>query len=116
MYIIHPNNIHNHLQIFFQFVYRFKEALNETRCCQTFGNWKVRFGCLKKTFMFDPVKCAWIIVVTAILHNFIMERVDIEQGQFINLNNDVEDCPAQIYDNRDAIQRNEGRLQHDQIA
>ena len=47
-----------------------------------------------------------------------MERGDIctEQGQVINLNNDVEDHPAQIYNNRDVIQRNEGMLQCNQIA
>ena len=47
-----------------------------------------------------------------------MERGDIyiEQSQVINLNNDVEDRPAQIYDNRDVSQINEGRLQHDLIA
>ena len=115
MYIIHPAYINNHLHNFFQFVYRFNEALNKTRCV---GSWKGRFGCLKETLMFDPVKCAWIIVFTAILHNFAMERGDIyiEQGQVINLNNDVEDRPAQIYNNRDVIQRNEGKFQCDQIA
>ena len=39
-----------------------------------FGVWKSRFQCLRQTLRFSPVKCCRIIIATAIVHNFVMER------------------------------------------
>ena len=57
---------------------------------RAFGVWKSRFQCLQNTLRFTPKRCCDIIIATAILHNFAIQRnaPPVASSEFLNDEND----------------------------